>query len=172
MLEDVVHAARRQAQSLTIAGLVLGTLFFAASLTPSLVPRNALTQGALAGGCFAIGCGLGVFLRWLWRYMELPELAPRTRSIATIVCRWPCKHRPVMATSSRLSICRCMGDGHRCPDMDTREPRKAQAIPWRRGKARNEGWRWSVRRPRRIGVPPLIAPSLRMATMKCPAARS
>jgi uncharacterized membrane protein len=70
---------------LTVAGLALGTLFFAASLTPSLVPRNALTQGALAGGCFAIGYGLGVFLRWLWRYLELPELAPRTRSIATIV---------------------------------------------------------------------------------------
>ena len=85
MLENVVHAPWRQAQSLTIAGLVLGTLFFAASLTQSLVPRNALTQGALAGGCFAIGYGLGVFLRWLWRYLELPELAPRTRSIATIV---------------------------------------------------------------------------------------
>ena len=67
----------------SVAGLALGTLFFAASLTPSLVPRNALTQGALAGGCFAIGYGLGVFLRWLWRYLELPELAPRTRSIVT-----------------------------------------------------------------------------------------
>ena len=85
MLENVVHALRRQAKSLTAAGLALGTLFFAASLTPSLIPRNALTQGALAGGCFAIGYGLGVFLRWLWRYLELPELAPRTRLLATIV---------------------------------------------------------------------------------------
>ena len=79
MLENVVHAPWRRAQSLAVAGLALGTLFFAASLTPSLVPRNALTQGALAGSCFAIGYGLGVFLRWLWRYLELPELAPRTR---------------------------------------------------------------------------------------------
>ena len=85
MLENVVHASRRQAQSLSVAGLALGTLFFAASLTPSLIPRNAFTQGALGGSCFAIGYGLGVFLRWLWRYLELPELAPRTRSIATIV---------------------------------------------------------------------------------------
>ena len=85
MLENVVHAPSRQAQSLSVAGLALGTLFFAASLTPSLIPRNAFTQGALAGSCFAIGYGLDVFLRWLWRYLEFPELAPRTRRIATIV---------------------------------------------------------------------------------------
>jgi len=54
-------------------GIVFGTLFFAASLTPSLIPRTTLTQGALAGGCFAIAYGLGVFLRWLWTYLELPE---------------------------------------------------------------------------------------------------
>lgn len=60
-------------RSLSAGGLVLGTLFFAAALTPSLVPRTYLTQGVLAGACFAIGYGLGVGWRWLWRYMELPE---------------------------------------------------------------------------------------------------
>jgi len=79
-----VRALRFRAQSLTVVGLALGTLFFAASLTPSLIPRDVLTQGTLAGSCFAIGYGLGVFLRWLWRYMELPELPRQTHSIASI----------------------------------------------------------------------------------------
>lgn len=60
-------------------GLMLGTLFFAASLTPTLVPRTYLTQGALAGASFAAGYGIGVFWRWLWAYMELPEPKERMR---------------------------------------------------------------------------------------------
>src|SRR5215472_16284730 len=72
----------RQMQSLSGVGLVLGALFFAAALTPSLVPRSFLIQGALAGGCFAIGYAGGVLWRWLWHYLELPELSPRVRSIA------------------------------------------------------------------------------------------
>ena len=59
-------------RSLSGTGLLLGTLFFAASLTPTLIPRTYLTQGVLGGGVFAIGYGLGVFWRWLWSYMELP----------------------------------------------------------------------------------------------------
>jgi uncharacterized membrane protein len=69
-------------RSLSGVGIFLGTLFFAASLTPTLVPRNYLTQGALAGACFAIGYGAGVLWRWLWHYLELPEPSERLRSIA------------------------------------------------------------------------------------------
>lgn len=59
--------------SLSLTGLLLGTLFFAASLTPSLLPRPYLVQGVLSGGCFAIGYGIGTFLLWLWDYLELPK---------------------------------------------------------------------------------------------------
>ncbi|MGL4436490.1 MAG: alpha/beta-hydrolase N-terminal domain-containing protein, partial [Giesbergeria sp.] len=44
-------------------GLVLGTLFFAASLTPSLTPRITVAQAVLSGMCLAAGYGLGVLLR-------------------------------------------------------------------------------------------------------------
>lgn len=54
-------------------GLLLGGLFLAASLTPSLIPRNFVFQGVLAGVCFAIGYSLGVLIRWLWQFFELPE---------------------------------------------------------------------------------------------------
>jgi uncharacterized membrane protein len=76
--------------SLSGVGLVLGTLFFAAALTPTLIPRNFLAQGALSGVCFAAGYGLGAFLQWLWAYMELPQLSQRSRRdlrrVAAVVC--------------------------------------------------------------------------------------
>lgn len=70
--------------SLSLIGLLLGTLFFAASLTPSLVPRPFLIQGVLSGTCFAIGYGIGVFLFWLWTYLELPRLKGRISHAAKI----------------------------------------------------------------------------------------
>src|SRR5262245_1368149 len=54
-------------------GLLFATLFFAASLTPSLLPRSYLVQGVLSGFSLAVGYGIGVFGRWLWAYMELPQ---------------------------------------------------------------------------------------------------
>jgi uncharacterized membrane protein len=57
---------------LSTTGLLVGALFLFASLTPSLLPRPALAQALLSGACLAIGYGIGVALRWLWRYLEMP----------------------------------------------------------------------------------------------------
>jgi uncharacterized membrane protein len=57
----------------SLVGLLLGTLFFAASLTPTLLPRTFLTQGVLSGWSLAAGYGIGVVGDWLWTYMELPR---------------------------------------------------------------------------------------------------
>lgn len=62
-------------QGLDLAGLVLGTLFFAASLAPSLLPRGFLPQGVLSGFSFAAGYGVGAFVTALWAYLELPAMA-------------------------------------------------------------------------------------------------
>ena len=76
--------------SLCTTGLCLGTLFFALSLTPSLLPRTPLLQGVLCGVSFAAGYGIGVALRWLWRFLELPEIRRhalrRFRVVAAAVC--------------------------------------------------------------------------------------
>jgi uncharacterized membrane protein len=64
-------------------GLVLGALFFAAALTPSLIPRSPLLQGVLSGVCFAIGYWLGVVLLWAWNWMQLPLASQRVRRNAT-----------------------------------------------------------------------------------------
>jgi uncharacterized membrane protein len=69
-------------QSLSGIGIVVGTLFFAASLTPTLVPRTYLTQGVLAGACFAIGYGTGALWRRLWLYLEIPDLPSGLRAVA------------------------------------------------------------------------------------------
>lgn len=75
---------------LSIVGLALGTLFFVASLTPTLVPRTFVTQGALSGVSFAVGYGLGVFLRWLWTFLEFPRapdhLLRIARPVVAILC--------------------------------------------------------------------------------------
>jgi len=77
-------------RSFSGVGLCLGTLFFAASLTPSLIPRDFLVQGVLSGLCFCIGYALGVAWRWLWAFLGLPE--PRRRLLhaaklcAAVVC--------------------------------------------------------------------------------------
>ncbi len=63
----------------SVLGLCLGTLLFAASLTPTLLPRDFLLQGVLSGVSAAVGYGLGVFCVWLWRYLELPEPPRRPR---------------------------------------------------------------------------------------------
>lgn len=51
-------------------GLLLGALCFAASLSPSLVPRTGMVQGALGGICFAAGYLIGYLIvalaKWLF----------------------------------------------------------------------------------------------------------
>ncbi|MDQ2068610.1 alpha/beta hydrolase [Natronospira bacteriovora] len=53
-------------------GLLLGTFFFALSLTPSLVPRSETVQGLISGLSLAAGYGIGVAADALWRFMHLP----------------------------------------------------------------------------------------------------
>ncbi|WP_082112990.1 alpha/beta hydrolase [Pseudoxanthomonas suwonensis] len=85
----VGHIRRRLFGRLGNTGLVLGALFFLASLTPSLTPRVTVAQAALSGLCLAAGYGLGVLLRWLWGYLELPlprAEGERRRRIVIAAC--------------------------------------------------------------------------------------
>ncbi|PZR01056.1 MAG: hypothetical protein DI533_07405 [Cereibacter sphaeroides] len=67
--------------------MILGTLFFAASMTPTLVPRHPVVQGVLSGFCLAAGYGIGVAFRAIWLTLQLPfpkERLLRTSQIAAI----------------------------------------------------------------------------------------
>jgi len=63
--------------TIAIVPLSVGLVFFAASLTPSLIPRGWLLQGVLAGLVMAIGYMLGRFGILLWTAVEFPR--PRGR---------------------------------------------------------------------------------------------
>lgn len=57
---------------ISIIGVSLGLLFFAASLTPSLIPRSAVIQGLLGGITIATGYLFSVILLLFWDYLGLP----------------------------------------------------------------------------------------------------
>jgi uncharacterized membrane protein len=59
------------ADHLSPPGLLVGSIFFALSLTPSLLPRTEMVQAILSGTCFAVGYGLGNLGHWLWGFLGL-----------------------------------------------------------------------------------------------------
>ena len=77
--------SREEWLQFSVVGLLVGTLFFAFSLTPSLLPRPFAVQGLLAGLSFAAGYGVGVAGGWAWRYLELPVAGPRLARTIKIV---------------------------------------------------------------------------------------
>ena len=55
------------------AGLAAAACFFAASVTPSLLPRHYAVQGVLSGIAVAVGYGLGLAGRGIVRWMQIPS---------------------------------------------------------------------------------------------------
>ena len=71
---------------LSVPCLLLGLLFFAASLTPSLIPRGPAVQGVLGGLVSAIGYLIGQIVALLWRAADLPQLSGRpARAVMALV---------------------------------------------------------------------------------------
>ena len=70
---------RRRPGRLSLAGCLLGLVFGAMSVTPSLVPRAWYLQAVLTGLCLITGYGLGAFLGWAYRALGLPNVAPGVR---------------------------------------------------------------------------------------------
>ena len=81
MKEQLINYTR----SFSFVGLMLAALFFAASVTPSLLPRTYLVQGVLSGFALAIGYSIGVSLVWIYQFFELREPDGRTQTVAKYV---------------------------------------------------------------------------------------
>lgn len=73
-LQRIGNWLRESFTSLHSLGLVLGVLFFAFSMTPSLLPRPSLIQGVLSGISFSLGYGIGVTCVWAWVFLQLPMI--------------------------------------------------------------------------------------------------
>lgn len=74
---------------LNFTGIVVATLFFALSVTPSLLPRDWLYQGVVSGVITAAGYGIGVLLAWLSRRwlqprFQLPTPRPKVATVAKV----------------------------------------------------------------------------------------
>lgn len=63
-------------------GLMVVPWAFAASLVPSLLPRAPWLQGLASGVTVAVGYGLGAATHAIWRYLQVPGLTGRARSVA------------------------------------------------------------------------------------------
>ncbi|WP_240484597.1 alpha/beta hydrolase [Pseudoponticoccus marisrubri] len=74
---------------MSVPCLLLGLLFFAASLTPSLIPRGPSVQGILGGLVMAIGYLIGQIVALLWRAADLPRLSGRPAHVLTGVVAVP-----------------------------------------------------------------------------------
>jgi uncharacterized membrane protein len=84
MRDRTRHAISGLAHPLSTVGLVAGFVFFALSLTPSLMPRPFLVQGLLSGVSAACGYMIGTGLAWLWDYLELPSADRNVRRLPLI----------------------------------------------------------------------------------------
>jgi uncharacterized membrane protein len=66
-------------------GLVVGGLFLAAAMFPSLVPRPPWAQGVIIGITVAFGYGIGAAAESLWRYLQVPAIRGRARTVVLVV---------------------------------------------------------------------------------------
>ena len=87
----------RMLHSFSGIGLLPGTLFFAASPTPSLVPRAPAVQGLLGGSALSAGYGIGVLVQAIWAGLQLPMLQGRTRLISNAAAAMVCAVVAVLA---------------------------------------------------------------------------
>lgn len=74
---------------LSIPCLLLGLLFFAASLTPSLIPRGPAVQGILGGLVMAIGYLIGQIIGLVWRAADFPVFSGRPAKVLTALLSIP-----------------------------------------------------------------------------------
>jgi uncharacterized membrane protein len=81
MLRSVQNWLVEYKNSFSFVGLLFATLFFAVSVTPSLLPRIYFVQGVLSAFALAIGYGVGLGLLGIYRFLELPEPRERVRHI-------------------------------------------------------------------------------------------
>lgn len=63
-------------------GLALGSAAFLGALTPSLIPRAGVVQGAVAGLAFVAAYGIGTGAGALWIWLGLPKLPPSLMRLA------------------------------------------------------------------------------------------
>jgi uncharacterized membrane protein len=94
-------------------GLILGAAAFVAALTPSMIPRPGVLQGAECGLAFALLYGLGTGASVLWSWLQLPVAGTSYRRtfgwISILLCIALVGYGLVRETDWQNAIRRAMG---------------------------------------------------------------
>ncbi|MDO5657392.1 MAG: alpha/beta-hydrolase family protein [Paracoccus sp. (in: a-proteobacteria)] len=80
---------RRLFQLPQMLSFLAAILFLCAALTPSLIPRTAVTQGLLGGVMAGLGYGIMSWILSFWRAFELPRLRGRASQVAHTIITAP-----------------------------------------------------------------------------------
>lgn len=78
-------ALRALVTGFSIPCVLLGLLFFGASLTPSLIPRGPAVQGVLGGIVIAVGYLVGRIIGLIWQAADLPHLEGKLSLVFRLV---------------------------------------------------------------------------------------
>jgi uncharacterized membrane protein len=78
---NIKNHVTRYARRFSFVGLAIGTMFFAASVTPSLLPRHFGVQGLLSGCALAVGYGVGVASVGIYHFLRFTGLPRRVQRI-------------------------------------------------------------------------------------------
>lgn len=91
------------------AGCLLGAVAFTLALTPSLIPRTGLLQGAVAGIAFMAVYTIAAFVLWLWRWLGLAlPRSPWPARVAAVLALGVIVYGLTQATGWQDSIHRVM----------------------------------------------------------------
>lgn len=89
MFRRIKNRVWQHGESFSFVGLSVAAIFFAASVTPSLLPRIYIVQGLLSGIAVAVGYCVGVLLVNFYNFLELPKFSSMNQRIAkwiSLVC--------------------------------------------------------------------------------------
>ncbi|MGD9021203.1 MAG: alpha/beta-hydrolase N-terminal domain-containing protein, partial [Lysobacterales bacterium] len=84
MPKKLARLVQAMSRTLSSFGVLVAALFFAASLSPSLLPRPFHLQGVLSGLALVSGYGCGVLLVLAWDYLGLPHPTGRLKRIVLV----------------------------------------------------------------------------------------
>ncbi len=80
---------RRYLTRFSPTGLVIALIFYCVSLTPSLIPRSWVFQGAITGISVAVGYGIGTLLQWVVAKAGVRiRCSPRASRVGWWVLAW------------------------------------------------------------------------------------
>ncbi|WP_433728391.1 alpha/beta hydrolase [Nocardia sp. CA-129566] len=93
-------------------GIIVATVFFGWSLTPSLLPRDWLFEGLVSGINAAIGYGVGSLFEWVYRkWIRKPLRRKLAQLPASVTRQWARRPKWLSGAVKTTIVLACLGVG-------------------------------------------------------------